>query len=279
MWRSHLQLSSAGRSAGHVCQQKKKTRPLKQKLCQKKSDNSREEPDNNRFNIKLRRSSKTCRRNHTNKTTLWPIFATPLYFPVRLPLLSQNHNSLVILPTCDVVFLHIFPRCRNLFLPQQYIYCTISIWALSRCFHPKRLAVIHTDVHTLMMAAAMQGANQHIRSRLGFSILPKDTSTCRPRESNQRPSDNKTLAPPLSDSRPQPLPLSLVLLSDPGGPLFQKEEFQFIMFQRKREYILWPKRSIFLSILRVAPVSVTIATLTGSGNSLKMNEWMKTTEM
>ena len=37
-------------------------------------------------------------------------------------------------------------------------------------------------------------------------------------------------------------------------------------------------RSIFLSILRVAPMSVTIATLTGSGNSLKINECMKTTE-
>lgn len=51
------------------------------------------------------------------------------------------------------------------------------------------------------------------------------------------------------------------------------------MFQRKRECILWPTRLIFLSILRVAPMSVTIATPTGSGNSLKMNEWTKTTEM
>ena len=29
-----------------------------------------------------------------------------------------------------------------------------------------------------MVVAAMQGADQHIRSSLGFSILPKDTSTC-----------------------------------------------------------------------------------------------------
>ena len=31
-------------------------------------------------------------------------------------------------------------------------------------------------------------------------FLPKDTSARRPAESNQRPSDNKTLAPPLSHS-------------------------------------------------------------------------------
>ena len=41
---------------------------------------------------------------------------------------------------------------------------------------------------------------------LGFSILPKDTWTCRPGESHQQPSDNKMLALPLSHSRPcQPL--------------------------------------------------------------------------
>ena len=36
--------------------------------------------------------------------------------------------------------------------------------------------------------------DQHIRSSPRFSILPKDTLTCRPGKSNQRPSDNKTLA-------------------------------------------------------------------------------------
>ena len=56
------------------------------------------------------------------------------------------------------------------------------------CFCPKRLTVIHT------LVAAMQGADQHIRSSLGFSILPEVTSTSRPGESNQRPSSNKTLA-------------------------------------------------------------------------------------
>ena len=48
-----------------------------------------------------------------------------------------------------------------------------------------------------MAVVAMQGANQHILSSLGFSILDKD----RPGESNQRPSDNNTLAPPLSPRR------------------------------------------------------------------------------
>ena len=31
-----------------------------------------------------------------------------------------------------------------------------------------------SDIHTLMVAAAMQSADLHIRSSLGFSILPKD---------------------------------------------------------------------------------------------------------
>ena len=43
---------------------------------------------------------------------------------------------------------------------------------------------------------AVRGANRHIRSSLGFSILPKDTLTCRPGESNQQPSDNNTLVLP-----------------------------------------------------------------------------------
>ena len=45
---------------------------------------------------------------------------------------------------------------------------------------------------------AMQGANQHIRSSLGFSILPKDELTCRSRELNQWPTDSTTLALPAS---------------------------------------------------------------------------------
>ena len=45
--------------------------------------------------------------------------------------------------------------------------------------------------------AAMRGADQPIRSSLGFRILPEDTSTCRAGESNQQPSDNKMLTPTL----------------------------------------------------------------------------------
>ena len=45
-----------------------------------------------------------------------------------------------------------------------------------------------------MAVAAMQGADPHIRSSLGFSS--------RPGESNQRPSNNRMLALPLSHSRP-----------------------------------------------------------------------------
>ena len=55
--------------------------------------------------------------------------------------------------------------------------CLICIFTLSRRFCPKQLTVIHTYIHTLMAVAATQSANQHIRSSLGFSILPKDTST------------------------------------------------------------------------------------------------------
>ena len=67
----------------------------------------------------------------------------------------------------------------------------------------------HSYIHRLMVAAAMQAADQHIRNSLAFSILPKDTSTCRPWESNQQPSDNKTLALPLRQSW-QSYPLSTV---------------------------------------------------------------------
>ena len=52
-----------------------------------------------------------------------------------------------------------------------------------RHFCPKRLTVIHTYIHTLMVVAAMKGADQHIGSSLGLSILSKDTVTCRPGES------------------------------------------------------------------------------------------------
>ena len=59
----------------------------------------------------------------------------------------------------------------------------VTIEALMSWICPSWLTVIHT----LMALGAMQGADQHIRSTLWFSILPKDTSTCRAGESNQRP--------------------------------------------------------------------------------------------
>ena len=61
-----------------------------------------------------------------------------------------------------------------------------------------RLKESQTYIHTLMAVAAMQGADQHIRSSLG--ILPKDTLAWQPAELNQQPSDSKMLVPPLSHS-------------------------------------------------------------------------------
>ena len=55
------------------------------------------------------------------------------------------------------------------------------------CSNEDRVTDSNSYIHTLMVVAAMQGADQHIRSSLGFSILPKDTSTWRPGELNQRP--------------------------------------------------------------------------------------------
>ena len=45
-------------------------------------------------------------------------------------------------------------------------------------------AIFHTYIHTLMAVAALQGADQHIRSILGFSNLLV-TPTCRLGELNQ----------------------------------------------------------------------------------------------
>ena len=85
----------------------------------------------------------------------------------------------------------------------------LHLRAFSECLCPKRLTVIQTYFHTLMVVAAMQGADQHIRSSLGFSILPKDTLACNPGESNQRLSDNKTLSLPGIHSRPDIISVSL----------------------------------------------------------------------
>ena len=71
--------------------------------------------------------------------------------------------------------------------------------------------LLHTNIHKLMPVAAIQCADQHIRS----STLPKDTLTFRPRKSNQRPSDNQTLALPLSHSRRQCVDVSFSTIFSP----------------------------------------------------------------
>ena len=53
----------------------------------------------------------------------------------------------------------------------SYYFCCLLTFTFSRCICPKWLTVTHTYIHTLMAVAATQGANQHIRSSLGFSIL------------------------------------------------------------------------------------------------------------
>ena len=45
----------------------------------------------------------------------------------------------------------------------------------------KQITAMYTYIHTVMAVTAVQGDNQRIRSSLGFSILPKDSLTCRPR--------------------------------------------------------------------------------------------------
>ena len=47
---------------------------------------------------------------------------------------------------------------------------------LSDAFCPKWLTVIHTYIHTLMAVAAMQGADQHIRSSFGVQYLAQGHS-------------------------------------------------------------------------------------------------------
>ena len=75
--------------------------------------------------------------------------------------------------------------------------CFVKLWSaftFTFSFCPKWLTIIHTYIHTLMVVAALQGPNQHIRSSLGLIILPKDTLSWRPGDLNQWPSNNKMLA-------------------------------------------------------------------------------------
>lgn len=65
------------------------------------------------------------------------------------------------------------------------------------------LQLIHIYIYSLRAVPPMQGADQNIKSSLGFNIMPKDTSTCRHSESNQRPSE--------SSSTPEPQPPGLLV--------------------------------------------------------------------
>ena len=56
---------------------------------------------------------------------------------------------------------------------------------------------IHTHIHTPVAAAAMQGASLPTGSNSGFSVLPKDTSTCGPAETGFEPPTRRS-----SDNRP-----------------------------------------------------------------------------
>ena len=58
----------------------------------------------------------------------------------------------------------------------------------------------------------MQGADQHIRSSLGFSILPKDSSTWTQGESNQRSSIISNII-----SIPEPEPLAVIMPNYPNS--------------------------------------------------------------
>ena len=86
--------------------------------------------------------------------------------------------------------------------PDMICFCrTFIMRAFSRCSVQSGLQwFIHAFIHwwrwlPCKVPSSASGAVW------GFSILPKNTSTCRPGESNQLPSDNKMLALPLSHSR------------------------------------------------------------------------------
>ena len=88
---------------------------------------------------------------------------------------------------------------------------TFTFLAFSRCFCPRRLTVIHAFIHTLMAVAAIQGADQHIKSSLGFVILPKDTSKCRPGESNQQASQKRHWLCPWATAPTTTIPLDILM--------------------------------------------------------------------
>lgn len=105
--------------------------------------------------------------------------------------------------------------------------------AFIRCFCPKQLTVFHTYIHVLMPVATMQGAVQQIRSSLTRSCL-----MCRPGEWDQRPSDDKTLALPLSN-RPPDSCLNYCFCFFPRCNTFKTTSFYvyFPMRSRGRDHV------------------------------------------
>ena len=77
--------------------------------------------------------------------------------------------------------------------PMSLVFIYIQQMLLSKAIYSNSYIHSYTD-----------GGDCHTRCRQahqeGFSILPKDTSACRHGESNQRPSNNMTLALPLGQS-------------------------------------------------------------------------------
>ena len=102
---------------------------------------------------------------------------------------------------------------QNIYYPEtSFMYSCSSI---TRCqhraavhFHLQHLAgaFVQSDLHEFIHLCT-DGGDHHARCQpalgaiLGFSVLPKDTLTCRQGESNQQPSYNM-IALPLSHNRP-----------------------------------------------------------------------------
>ena len=112
----------------------------------------------------------------------------PLLLSLNTPPYQHGSNvqAAPLTPASYCVLLPPIGRCDNNSVRCCDAETAQTFAAFSRHPCPKWLTVIHTFIHMLMVVAAMQGADQqHIRSSLGFSILPKDTLTHRPGGSNQ----------------------------------------------------------------------------------------------
>ena len=115
-----------------------------------------------------------------------------LYRRSGLP--SESSKWLLQEILCDISTLKCLNTKKKTFDTYFVVLCTWIILNVSN------ISQTFTVIHTLMAAAALQAAVQHIRSSLWFSISAKDTSSCRPGELNLWTYHNKTLALPLSHS-------------------------------------------------------------------------------